>query len=129
MASKRDDYKDMLGMMPDADIAEMAGVAASTVRGWRNQLDIAAFDGEPDDGPQDGDDLGGVDTADEKPVFVAPKVPAKAPGAVRALANKRIPGPTGRTLRVDFRGIYRGEVAAFLWREHPDLVEPFPPRE
>lgn len=125
MASKRDDYVEMLGAMPDEEVAKIADVKPSTVAGWRKQLKIARF----------GDDTAAT-TVEDSPVDVdppkqaaAPVVKMPAPSCVRALVSRKFPGPTGRTFRLDFRGIFRKEVAAWLWEHHRDLVERFPPEE
>lgn len=61
---------------------------------------------------------------------VPARVADDAPSHVRVTANgsRTLPkGPAGRPLMVNFRGVYRGDVAAWLWANHRQLVEPFDP--
>jgi len=144
MSSKRDEFKDMLGMLPDAEVAEAAGVAVSTVRGWRAHFEIAPFDGDTDtdtetdtdassdDGDGDGEaaDEPGAEKAEPKPTSKKRAKPAAKPAppsCVRATGRKIMRGPNGRTMRVGLRDIYRNDLAAWLWENHRDLVEIYPP--
>lgn len=111
-----DDYKDLLGNMPDEKVAEIAGVKAETVAGWRRKLEIPAFGG----GEQS-------PAADPEPdPKAAPQKPEPAPSSVRVTRSAIVRTADNRTWRLGFRDVYSGERAAFLWERHRDLVEPYP---
>lgn len=125
--SQRDEYKDLLGMVPDEEIAEAAGVQVATVARWRRDLGIEPYasSGAPSAlatepaAPE-------AETSAPEAKTIQPM--ASAPKTVRCKVGTRVVGPDGRTLHLAFRGVYRAELAAWLWEHHRDLVEPFPPK-
>lgn len=119
-----DDYKDLLGNMPDEKVAEIAGVKAETVAGWRRKLEIPAFrGGEEPAAPAEVQGPAAIDgTAEVQGSAV------EAPSSVRVTRSAIVRTADNRTWRLGFRDVYSGEQAAFLWERHRDLVEPFPPR-
>lgn len=130
-SSKMDDFRDLLGSVPDEKVAELADVRVETVAGWRKKLGIEAFsasDSTADEEPgETNPDRGTWDLPPRmtEPAEPAPK-PVKAPRCVRVTRTAIIKRADNRTWRVRFRDVYHGEEAAFLWERHRDLVEAYP---
>ncbi|WP_298516660.1 hypothetical protein [uncultured Nocardioides sp.] len=120
-----DDVKELLGTLPDDEVAELAGVDVQTVEEWRRSLELPPPAGQTrDPAPKDGR---ATKPQTGKPATRTLALPR--PAVVQATAKARLTGPNGRTLRLDHRGIYRGELAQWLWEHHRDLVKPYPPKE
>lgn len=123
MASKMDDFRDLLGNMPDKQVAELADVRPETVSGWRRKLEIPAFGGGEEPAAPAFEIVAGIRSEPEK----AGPAERATPSSVRVLRSAIVRTADNRTWRLGFRDVYSGERAAFLWERHRDLVEPFPP--
>jgi len=135
--SKIEDFRDMLGNMPDEKVADLAEVTVQTVKRWRAKLDIGAFEGVPGVDPALVVGLqaakAGVDEAVEQ-VRQERRAKEQAPPAVRVVRKRKLASwPFGWAPGVPHQlgtyDVYTGEKAAWLWEHHRDVCAPFPPAE
>jgi len=129
--SKIDDFADLLGGMPDEQVADLADVAVSTVKRWRAKLDIAPYEVSEQDDPLPPGLAEGPPTEDSLDAEREPE-PVPAPPCVKVTAKRRVASwPFGWAPNVPHhlgRGdVYSGERAAWLWEHHRDICVPFPP--
>ena len=114
-------FVSMLATMTDAEIAAAAGATVEAVAAFRAQQAAPTAEVAPRKGRK----------AAETPAPPEPAPTAEvesAPACVRVVKparGVRLPGaPPGRGLQ--FRDIYNGEAAAWLWQNMRDHVEIFP---
>lgn len=98
--SALDEYMDVLGKLPDADIAKMAGVTAENVRTYRNRRGIAAT-WQPAPGRPDVIAVPTAPPPAPAPAPVPAPVPAPAPKATRARKPAAAPVPVEPPARVE----------------------------
>lgn len=110
-------YSDMLADpdVPSAKLAELAGVDVAEVERERG---TPAVEPEPEPSAAQPKAEPAMET---RPWQAAPP---PAPLSVRAVKKRLIRGPTGRTLLVKAFDVFNGELAAWLWVHHPELVKP-----
>jgi len=137
-------FQDLLGRVPDAKIAEMAGVSSSGVRSARLRLGIPTPAAEPEPAPTaeseecaeeaqlDEDEASAPAPSDDKEEEEQEEGPAPRPAeptprlveVARSAWIDRFP-PTGRPRRIGRGDVYRDDVARHLWEHHRALVRPY----
>lgn len=153
MPSKLDAFTHLLGKVPDARIAEMAGCAVSTVAAARKKagsvaagpaLDAPAS--PPADPAPEAPTVAeaeaelahlteGATSADEAREMLAEagadieELPPSEPAPTAVLITRTFDakGPDGRWTHYGYRSYYKGDLAAWLWEHHRNRVEAYPP--
>lgn len=126
------EFAELVGKVPDAKLAEMAGVTPEEVAAAREEARATEPEAPKVEAPPK-PEAPKVEAKPEAPPKPENKVEPEpksepAPRLVRVLRGAQVRGPDGRTWRLSFADVYKDERAAWLWEHHRALVEPYRPK-